>query len=338
MRLTLGASRWRVVRQMMTEILLLAIARGRRRRHRMLGKGFHAVAPGPETRSSMRGSICGCSHSRRACRRSPRAASASDPRCEPTRANLAPSLKAGGRKGRLARGVATRVLLTAQVAISLVLLVGAGLLVRTLYNLSRVDVGFNADNLLVFGIDPALQNDSSPRVFDLYDRIMAAIEAVPGVQSCTMSVMPLVARSEWEEPVQPDGAGLPKNAFIQIARWNFLETMGIPLVAGRDLSAADTQGRPRVAVINETMARQVFGERMPVGRHFQFVNGGDRNVPIQVIGVARDSRYASLEQQVPPTLFMPHAQVPPSGMTVEVRTASDPMTVASAIREAVRQI
>ncbi len=134
-----------------------------------------------------------------------------------------------------------------------------------------------------------------------------------------------------------DGTGAPKNAFIQIARWNFLETMGIPLVAGRDLSAADTQGRPRVAIINETMARQVFGERTPVGRHFQFVNGHDRDVPIQVIGVARDSKYASLEQQMPPTLFMPHAQAPPSGMTVEVRTASDPVTVASAIREAVRQ-
>jgi predicted permease len=113
--------------------------------------------------------------------------------------------------------------------------------------------------------------------------------------------------------------------------------MGIPLVAGRDLSAADTPGRPRVAVINETMAREVFGERTPVGRRFQFVNGSDRNVPIQVIGVARDSKYASLEQRVPPTLFMPHAQVPPSGMTVAVRTVSDPMTVASSIREAVRQ-
>jgi ABC-type antimicrobial peptide transport system permease subunit len=92
-----------------------------------------------------------------------------------------------------------------------------------------------------------------------------------------------------------------------------------------------------VAIINETMAREVFGERTPVGRHFQFVNGADRNVAIQVIGVARDSKYASLEQQVPPTLFMPHAQAPPSGMTVEVRTASDPVTVASAIREAVRR-
>jgi predicted permease len=152
-----------------------------------------------------------------------------------------------------------------------------------------------------------------------------------------MSVMPLIARSEWEESVQPDGTGLPQNAFIQIARWNFLETMGIPLVAGRDLSAADTQGRPRVAIINETMAREVFGEQTPVGRHFRFVNGADRNVAIQVIGVARDSKYASLEQPVPPTLFMPHAQASPSGMTVEVRTASDPVTVAAAIREAVRQ-
>ena len=92
-----------------------------------------------------------------------------------------------------------------------------------------------------------------------------------------------------------------------------------------------------MAVINETMAIQVFGERAALGRNFHFVNGPDRNVPIQVVGVARDSKSSSLEQRVPPTLFMPHAQVPPGGMTVEVRTASDPMTVASAIREAVRQ-
>ena len=216
------------------------------------------------------------------------------PALRATRTDLGPSLKTSAHKGSITRGVATKALLTAQVAISLVLLVGAGLLVRTLYNLSKVDVGFNADNVLVFRIDPAVQSDSSFRVFDLYDRIMAAIEAVPGVQSCTMSVMPLIARNEWEEPVQPEGNGLPKNVFIQIARWNFLETMGIPMVAGRDLSAADTQGRPRVAVINETMARQVFGERAPVGRHFQFVNGADRDVPIQV-----DRRRARFEVRQP---------------------------------------
>jgi predicted permease len=337
-RLTLGASRWRVVRQLLTETLLLAIFGGIGGAIlAWWGKDFMRWLPARETPivdaridprvlaftavlSAITALLCGIGPALRA-----------------ARADLGPSLKTSAQRGGITRGVASQALLAAQVAVSLVLLVGAGLLVRTLYNLSKVDVGFNADNVLLFRIDPALQSDRPSRIVDVYDRIMAAIEAVPGVQSCTMSVMPLIARSEWEETVQPDGTALPKSAFIQIARWNFLETMGIPLVAGRDLSAADTQGRPRVAVINETMARQVFGERTPVGRHFQFVNGADRNVAIQVIGVARDAKYASLEQPVPPTLFMPHAQVPPSGMTVEVRTTSDPMTVASAVREAVRQ-
>jgi predicted permease len=332
LRVTLGAGRWRVVRQLMTETLLLAafggiggaiLARW--------GKDFMTWLPARDTPivdaridpqvlaftavlSVITALLFGVW-----------------PALRTTRPDLGPSLKTSAQTGGITRG-----LLTAQVAISVVLLVGAGLLVRTLYNLSKVDVGFNADNVLVFRIDPALQSDSSSRLFGVYDRMIAAIETVPGVRSCTMSAMPLIARSEWEETVQADDTGLPQNAFIQIVRWNFLKTMGIPLVAGRDLEASDTQSRPRVAVINETMARKMFGERTPVGRRFQFVSGADRNVAIQVIGVARDSKYASLEQPVPPTLFMPHAQVAPSGMTVEVRTAPNPMTVASAIRQAVR--
>ena len=148
----------------------------------------------------------------------------------------------------------------------------------------------------------------------------------------------MIARREWEESVRPDGAGDPQDVFIQIIRWNFLQTMGIPLLAGRELSAADTEGRPRVAIVNETMARQVFGETHPVGRHFQFVNGPDRNAPIQVVGVARDAKYASLSQRAPPTLFMPYTQRPPSEMTVEVRTASEPSALVPAIREAIRLI
>jgi predicted permease len=337
-RLTLGASRWRVIRQLMTEILLLAVVGGiGGATLAWWGKDFMRWLPLGETPvvdarldprvwaftaglSAITAVLFGIGPALRA-----------------TRTDLGPSVKTSAQKGATTRGMASKALLTVQVAISLVLLVGAGLLVRTLHNFSKVDVGFTVDHVLVFRIDPALQSDSSSRIFDLYDRIVAAIEGVPGVQACTMSVMPLLARSEWEEPVQPDGAGVAQNAFVQIARWNFLETMGIPLIAGRDLAAADTEGRPRVAVINETMAQQVFGERSPIGRHFHFVNGRDRNVPIQVIGVAQDSKYASLEQRVPPTLFMPQAQVPPSAMTVAVRTASDPMTVASAIREAVRQ-
>jgi predicted permease len=336
LRVTLGAGRWRVVRQLMTETLLLAVFGGIGGAIlARWGKDFMTWLPARDTPivdaridpqvlaftavlSVITALLFGIGPALRA-----------------TRPDLGLSLKTSAPTGGITR--ATKALLTAQVAISVVLLVGAGLLVRTLYNLSKVDVGFNADNVLVFRIDPALRSDSSSRIFAVYDQVIRAIEAVPGVQSCTMSAVPLIARSEWEETVQADGTGLPKNAFIQIVRWNFLKTMGIPLVAGRDLVATDTEGRPRVAVINETMARQVFGQRTPVGRHFQFVNSADRNVPIQVIGVARDSKYASLEQPVPPTLFMPHAQVPPSGMTVEVRTTPNPMTVASPIRQAVRE-
>jgi predicted permease len=335
-RVTMGASRARVVRQLLTEILLLAVVGGIG--GAMLawwGKDFMTWLPSRETpivdaRLDLRVLAFTAGLSTIAA-----LLFGIGPALRATRSDLAASLRTSSQRGGRVRSVASQALLAAEVAASLVLLVSAGLLLRTLYNFSRVDVGFNADNMLVFRMDPPPQGDGTSRLLDTYDRIMAGIESVPGVQSCTLSAMPLIAESEWEETVQPDGAGQPRSAFIQVARWNFLTTMGIPVVAGRDLSAADTQGRPRVAVINETMAREVFGERAPVGRYFQLVTGPDRNVPIQVIGIARDSKYARLEQPAPPTLFMPHAQLPASGMTVEVRTASDPMTLAAAIREAV---
>src|SRR5678815_674669 len=260
------------------------------------------------------------------------------PALRATRRDLGPSLKVGPQIAHAAHGLPGKILLGVQVALSLVLLAGAGLFVRTLYNLSSVDVGFNVDDMLVFRVNPSVQDEHSSRTFDLYNRLMAAIEAVPGVRSCTMSAMPLIARSEWNEKVQADGMDSPGEAFIQAVRWNFLETIGIPLVAGRSFSASDAQGRPRVGVINETMAREIFGETQPLGRRCHFVEGGDRQVPIEIIGVARDSKYASLEERAPPTLFLPYLQMAPSGMTVEVRTSSDPGAVVREIREAIRHV
>jgi predicted permease len=352
LRVTLGASRWRVMRQLLTEAVLLALLGG-------VGGTILAWwakdflrwlplhdAPIVDARidprvlaftaalSTLTALLFGLAPALRA-----------------TRPDLAPSLRVTGERAATRRGITTQVLLVGQVAISLVLLVGAGLLVRSLHNLSRVDLGFDADNVLVFRVDPVAANpgarvdpaapidpatrDDASRIFDGYDRIMAAIEAVPGVQSTTMSAMPLVARAEWEEPVRADGAGAPTNVFIQAVRWNFLETMGIPLLAGRSQAPTDTTDHPRVAVINETMARRLFGDRAPIGRVFRFVNGPNRDAPIRVIGVARDAKYASLEQPAPPTFYLPHLQAPPSGMTVEVRTRPDPLSLAGAIRAAV---
>jgi predicted permease len=339
LRVTLGASRRRVVRQLMTEALLLAMLGGIAGvvlawwgRDFMRWLPMHdtpVVDPRIDPRvlaftlvlSAITALVFGIGPAMRA-----------------TRPDLAPTLNLVASRGSAARGMAAGTLLVAQIAISLVLLVGAGLLIHTLYNLGRVDIGFDADNVLLFRLDPADPNDSASRIFDRDDRVMAAIEAVPGVRSSTMSLMPLIGRSEWEAPVQPDGGRPQTSAFIHVVRWNFLETMGMPLLTGRDLTAADAQGRPRVAVVNATMARQVFGEDAPLGRHFRFVEGADRDAAIEVIGVVRDAKYASLDQPVPPTLFMPHTQVAPSGMTVEVRTAADPSTVVPAIRDALRRV
>ncbi len=255
-----------------------------------------------------------------------------------TRVDLTPGLKASAGAGGVQRALMARTLIAVQIAASLVLLVVAGLFARTLYNYSRVDVGFDPSNMMVFQIDPGPPSDNPARAFDLYERLVGAIEEVPGVRSVTMSAMPVVAQSQWTDTVRADDAGSGRDVKVQAVRWNFFETMGIPLVAGRSLQPADIDGGLRVAVINAEMARQIFDEAFPVGRHFQFVNGPSRNVPIQVVGVVRDTKYSSLREAAPPIFFMPYTQVPPRRMTVEVRTAGDALALAAGVRAAIREV
>ena len=193
---------------------------------------------------------------------------------------------------------------------------------------SRVDVGFNADNVLVFRIDPAVQGDNSSAPLTLYDRIMAAIEAVPGVQSSHDVRDAADRRNEWEEPVQPDGYRPSKERVhsdcpVELPRDDG-DTAGRGTGPVSRRHAGPSSRRDHQRDDGASAVRGTGACRAP----FSVRERPDRNVPIEVIGIARDSKYASLEQEVPPTLFMPHAQSPPSGMTVEVRTASDPMTVA----------
>src|SRR5207249_5755920 len=119
-----------------------------------------------------------------------------------------------------------------------------GLFLRMVYNLSRVDVGFDADNVLVFRINPSVPAESPSRALDMYERLVSAMESVPGIQSVTLSAIPLLGGGEWELPVRPDGTGDQSDAFVQVVRFNFFHTMGIPLRAGRTMSPADAEGRP----------------------------------------------------------------------------------------------
>ena len=336
-RLALGASRARLIRQLLSESLVLAAAGAAAGlalaswANDALPRMFEddvALATAINVRAlaftagltTITALVFGVGHALRA-----------------TRVGAMPWLKATARAGGQ-RALMARTLIGVQIAASLVLLVVAGLFVRTLYNYSQVDVGFDVRSLLVFEIDPRSSASASGTVGDAYERVVAAVEAVPGVQSATLSAMPVVARSQWTETVQAERAGTAQDVHIQAVRWNFFETLGMPLVAGRSLQATDISGAPRVAVINAGMARQIFEDDAPLGRHFAFVNGPERNIPIQVVGVVRDAKYSRLSEPAPATFFMPYTQVQPRRMTVEVRTAGDALAMTAAVRAAIHTI
>lgn len=337
-RLTLGASRWRIVRQLMTEMVLLALLGG-------LGglvvawwmSGFLGWLPVPtpptvDTRIDLRALLFTGALSMLTA-----LVFGLWPTLRATRTRLG-QLDRPAHGARVTRSVSSRMLLVTQLALSLALLVVTGLLVRTLFNFSRVDLGFNADNLLVFRVDLGSQSRVAATARDLLERIATGVEAVPGVKAVTASAMGVVARNTWEEEVKVSGADKGRPGSINLVRWNFLQAMQVPIVAGRDLQPSDVEGSVRVAVINETMARQLFDDAAPIGR--SFTSGVDRGVPIQVVGVSRDMKYARLEEPPPPTLFMPYAQVAvvPSGMTIEVRSEGASAGLASAVQAAVRQV
>jgi predicted permease len=265
-----------------------------------------------------------------------------------TRVESAPALKDSsasqtpGRR-RIALG---RALVLIQVAVSLVLLIGAGLFLRTLHNLERVDYGFDANNLLLFKVDASLNGYKGENLASLYERISERISGLPGVDQATMSELSLLSGSEtiWG-PLkivgaadQPDPSA---SIFVLKGKENFLEAMHIPILAGRSLSAADGPGAPSVAVVNEAFASLGFGNENPLGRSFKF--GENSKTVFEVVGVARNARFDSLRGGIPPTIYVPLAQVMAGkaagyGVIFEVRTAGNPMQLVPAVRQTLQDI
>ncbi len=268
------------------------------------------------------------------------------PALRSTRLELTPALKenAGtwtgvehGRRGlRLGLG---KTLIVGQIALSLLLLVGAGLFVRTLANLENVKAGFDQRNLLLFGIDPTQDGYKGQRLADFYQELTRRVEALPGVRSATMSMHALI-----QGGVSINGAFIqgyvPKagqksgeiDAYVNKVGPKFFETMGIPLVIGRGIGEGDTEAAPKVAVVNQKFANEFLGEGNPVGRRLGF---GDQKSSgdIEVVGVVGDAKYADLRGDVPPTVYLPYLQDLHwlGAMHFEVRTAGDPTQMAPAV-------
>jgi predicted permease len=261
------------------------------------------------------------------------------PALRATRIDLNSALKENSRGSRGSLSLLGKSLVIMQVAAALLLLVGAGLFVRTLRNLESVELGFNADNLLYFRVDPRAKGYTSEQIGPLCQQLIERIEALPGARSTTLCEFTPLSGAGRNGPAHPQGIQVPEAdriVFQQRVRWNYLETMEIPLLAGRGLTPQDDQRSPRVAVINQTMARRLFGDDNPVGKRFGFraENSGD----IEVVGLARDSRYQRPRQDVPSIAYLPYPQNPLGTTTFAVRTAGDPGLMTAAIRQAVRDV
>jgi len=231
----------------------------------------------------------------------------------------------------------------------LLLLVGAGLFLRTLVNLQRVEPGFNARNLLLFGVQPGLIGYKDEKLSQLYQQMTERLEAVPGVQAVTFSRTALLSQSMSSRDlylrsaldVPPDSEGRIRSSgevYIHQVRENFLEAMGIPLLAGRTLRSEDDARTPRVVVVNRTFARKYFPDENPIGKRFAF----DPRKPdeIEIIGLAEDAKYARQRDEIPPTAYSSWRQEMRSigFVTFEVRTAGDPTAAIAGIRQAVADV
>jgi predicted permease len=344
-RLSLGASRSRLVRQLLTESVLLAGLGGLA--GVVVGYWSRQLLPMPAATAAFdwrlfafvsaltlaTGIVFGIVPALRA-----------------TQLDVSSALKESSRSTTGSRTTLSKALLIVQVAMSLVLLVGAGLFLNTLRNLRRVDVGFDTANLMLFRVNPGLNRYDKTRTAALYDEILRRLGSIPGVRSVSLSQPALLSGSTSSTDVFIQGhdyASGPVDRLESTRRRGnemyqvmvspgFFQTLGIPLVTGRLLTDHDDQESPRVVVINETAARRYFARENPVGARFG--NMIEKRTDVEIVGVVRDARYNSLREPPPPTMYQPLLQRCCPGVTVELRTASDPAGLIAAVREAVQRI
>jgi macrolide transport system ATP-binding/permease protein len=349
-RLSLGASRLRVLRQLLTESLMLALPGG------ILGLGVAAAG----TRSliwllardrenfSLRaqldwrilaftiaiafatGIVFGLA-----------------PAIAATRVDVTPALKetrASTPQRRRHRLSLSQFLVVFQIALSLLLVLGAALFVRTLANLHSVEIGFNHENLLTFRLDASQAGYKDAALTAVYARMNERFRVLPGVRAATATDMLLIANGASSTNIilpgvpKREGRGGPHTSYISVGP-TFFETMQLPVLLGRPIDSRDVDGAPRVAVINEVFAEKYFTKQNPIGRHFGLGNSeaGD----VMVVGIAKNARYSSLKSEIPPVVYLSCLQNivkrPPIAMYFELRTAGDPLALAETVRKTVHE-
>ncbi len=245
----------------------------------------------------------------------------------------------GGQAGRVPVG---KILVVAQVAVSLVLLIVAGLFVHSFRKLAEVNLGYDRDHLLLFGVDPVPSGTQGPAVAQLYKNMLDNIRAIPGVHGATVSINGLFSHSESGDPISIESytpkSGLKMNARFDQVGPNYFTTVGIPVLMGRDILPEDEGNGQRVGLINQTMARYYFGDQSPIGRRIWDTFPTNR-ADFVVVGVVADAKYNSVREETPRRFYVPfyHPIIEPTFAQVEIRASGDPSSVAGAVRAAVKR-
>ncbi|HXB69679.1 MAG TPA: ABC transporter permease [Candidatus Acidoferrales bacterium] len=349
LRLSVGAGRFRIVRQLLTESVLLAsmggvlgvlfaiwgirfltllLANGRANFTLRAELNWHVLGAAAAL-SLLTGVLFGLA-----------------PAMQSTRVDVISALKetrAGQPGARHSfRGVSiSHALMVCQIAISLLMLVAAGLFVRTLSNLQSIELGFNRENVLLFQLDARKAGHKDPEIAAFYGDLRQRFSEIPGVRSASLSEDSLIEAGTGL-PIGVSGApSSPDNRILNVGP-AFFGTMQIPILAGRDFDESDRPASPAVAVINEVFAKANFGNRNPLGQHLIMRKGG-KGEPLardmEIVGVSRNARYGGLKEAIPPLVYMPYNQgyPQPDQMVYALRTSGDPLRYVNSARETVRQ-
>ena len=295
------------------------------------------------------------------------------PALQSTRPDLVPALKdditamwdspsAGlrGRRRRRSRVTLRRALVIAQVALSLLLLVGAGLFVRTLQNLRDIDIGVRHDRTVLVNVDPSRSGYKGQRLRDFYERLRAAVERTAGVQSVSLATITPLGGMRWNGDFRPEGytfkPGEQRDVDFNTVGPRYFETVGIRMMLGRDFTdgdnpafspdppdalrrgpAPDVPG-PHVAIVSESFAKRFFDGRNPIGMHLCLQQEYDAARAYEVVGVVKDAHYFGLREAVEPMVYLPVWRPGPEPKMLCIRTARDDRTIVPEVRRAVTAI
>jgi predicted permease len=253
---------------------------------------------------------------------------------------LAPAWRGSRVQPLKARGVIegsrfglSKALVMLQVALSLVLVVGAGLMLSTFWKLNSQDMGFNRQNVLLVRVDIRNANYPLDQRAGAYRRMLERVRRIPGVSSASISGLTPISRSSWTETVSVDDI-TASSAYNSVSS-QYFETLGTPFILGRDFNSHDTPQSTPVAIVNEAFVKKFFGSQNPIGKTYRWKQF---DAPIEIVGVVKDSKYYSLREPVPPTFFRLEHQLPSRFFAVlELRAGTNLIPAVKAAMEEVNR-